>query len=97
MTENAHPEERIAREQCHDAMFVIRDGRGAAHYWSIYHQAVVVIEDGETATVDLPVSHDGQRIETLGDWLAYTRAERGVEHHHVSRSLADHLERSVRA
>jgi len=96
-TDALHAQERTARETHHDAMFVIRDGHGADHFWSIYHQAVVVIEDSETATVDLPVTQNGQRIDSLGDWLEYTRSERGVEHHRVSTGLVDDLQRSVRA
>jgi hypothetical protein len=95
-TNEPHAEERIARETYHDAQFALVDGSGAAHYFSRYHQAVVIVEGDQTATVELPVSADGHRIDSLGDWLAYTRAERGVEHHRVSRSLADDLHRSVR-
>jgi len=96
-TDEPHAQERTARETYHDATFVLRDGHGADHFWSIYHQAVVVIDGDATATVDLPVTQDGQRIDTLGDWLEYTRSERGVEHHRVSAGLVDDLQRSVRA
>lgn len=77
-----------AREHYHDAMFIIRDAAGAAHFWSRYHQAVVVIDGTELATVDLPVEHDGETIDTAAGWLDYTRAERGVDHHRISTSMA---------
>jgi len=96
MTDAVHPQERTAREHYHDAIFALRDGAGAAHFWSRYHQAVVVIEAGETATVELPVTYaDGHTIETLGDWLEYTRAERGVEHDRIDASMADTFTRAV--
>ncbi|RYJ08355.1 hypothetical protein ELS19_17540 [Halogeometricum borinquense] len=67
--------ESIAREQYHDACYLGTDGVGADHFWSIYHQAVVIVSsDGEAVeTVEL----ENTPYETLGEWLDYTETERG--------------------
>lgn len=72
-------QESIARDEFHDANYLGTDGRGATHWWSIYHQAVVVIDAdaGETGTVDLPVRDGDTQLTTLRDWCEYTRRERG--------------------
>lgn len=99
MTYNANPQERTARERYHDALFVIRDGDGRAHYFSRYHQAVVVIapDGGVDYDLTLPVrADDGTEIHDAGDWLAHVRERAGVETHRIGGSLVDDLTRMVR-
>jgi len=49
---NANPQERIARETYHDALYLGTDATGTAHYWSAYHQAIVAVDsDGNTDTL----------------------------------------------
>jgi len=94
-----HTQERIAREHYHDACFVGIDGDGGAHYWSIYHQTVLVL-NGESVAYDLalPVeADDGTPIRTLGEWHSYVFDRAGWAHHRVSESLVADLQRSVRA
>lgn len=61
----------LARAEAHDAHLLGVDTDGDTHFWSIYHQSVVVVRDGETSTIELPVATDSQPLETLGDWVAY--------------------------
>lgn len=65
--------EAIARERFHDASFIGTDGEGDDHFWSIYHQAVVV-SDGETVET---VEFNNTPFSTLPEWLSYTERERG--------------------
>lgn len=68
-------QERTAREHYHDATFVGVDGDGHAHYWSCYHQSVLVLDgdtvEFETVLADTPLS-------TLGEWMEHTRNKRGA-------------------
>ncbi|MFC7071727.1 hypothetical protein ACFQJ7_09780 [Halovenus rubra] len=64
--------ESIARELYHDAQYIGTDGDDAVHFWSLYHQAVVVIDD-EMETYELADTP----LSTLGDWTEHTEAKRG--------------------
>ena len=70
----ADVKESIAREQYHDAQYLGTDGEGAVHFWSIYHQAVVVIDDNEVATYELADTP----LSTLSEWTAHTKRKRGA-------------------
>jgi hypothetical protein len=68
-----------ARERYHDALFFARDADGAAHYWSRYAQAVVVINDGVEYDLTMPVrADDGTVIDSPRDWLDHVDARAGV-------------------
>jgi hypothetical protein len=67
-------QEQAAQEQFHDAMYLGTDGAGADHWWSIYHQAIVVFEpDGTTLSFDFPESKE------LPKWIDRVGDERGWE------------------
>lgn len=90
-------QERIARERYHDATFVGVDGDDAAHYWSRYHQAVVVLDD-ETVTYEVSVpaeADDGTLVTNLREWIEYVRTRRGWDHHRVGSSVIKDLRRVV--
>lgn len=101
MTTNAtaeKPADRLearANEHAHDATYLGTDGDGAVHFWSIYHQLVIVFEtygDLEPETVAIPTYErtTDTTIEGLGDWCEYITATRGAwDELHVSASLAD--------
>ena len=65
--------EGIARERFHDASFIRTDGEGDDHFWSIYHQAVVVSDGESVETVKL----DDTPFSTLREWVKYTGRGRG--------------------
>jgi hypothetical protein len=90
MPNTPNPQERIARERYHDAMLVIVDGEGSAHYWSRYAQALVVVDTAGDVLYDLafPVeADDGTVIDSPAAWLTTVRERVGVETHRISRSL----------
>jgi len=79
-------------------MFVIEDGTGAAHYWSRYHQAMVVVTaDGEVSyDLAFPVrTEDGTPIHTPSDWLEVVRERAGVRSQRISQTVVDDLARVV--
>jgi hypothetical protein len=91
-TQQLRTQESIARDHFHDADFLGTDHTGAAHYWSIYHQSIVVIQGDSHATVNLPVCKDGHCITSLRDWIDYTeRVRGGFTELRVSSSLGDHF------
>jgi len=87
MTTERDRQKRIAQDHYHDAFYVGTDAAGATHWFSLYHQAVVVIEADDVATVELPVSDGGDPIDDLGSWKRYTDAHRGWEECLISESL----------
>lgn len=91
-TTNANPQERIARETYHDAQFIGEDADGGAHYWSVYNQAVVVIEpDHTTETYVLAETP----LSSLADWMEHTRSKRGWERTRVTGSLIESIDHAV--
>jgi len=90
MSTNAHAtEKRIARKHFHDASFVGIDDRGTSHWWSIYAQAIVLVDGDGVETIR--TSDDTNPIDSLGDWREYVAAERGWQDCRIAGSLADHL------
>lgn len=83
----------LAREQCHDADYLGRDHEGVYHYWSIYHQTVVVIDvdERDLATVHIPGETGDSGIAQLGDWVRYVDEERGWTDVYFADSLGDLL------
>jgi len=63
---------QLARAECHDAHLLGVTPNGDTHFWPIYHQATLIVRDGTVGTFELPVAVDGQRLDTLDEW---------VEHH----------------
>jgi len=63
-------QERIAREQYHDAIFLGRSADGTAHWFSRYHQAVVAFEPDGRTTLKF---RDGQM---LSQYVAFVRDRR---------------------
>ncbi|MFC6975660.1 hypothetical protein ACFQL1_14955 [Halomicroarcula sp. GCM10025709] len=86
----------MAREQFTQRPFYVgTDGDGAAHYWSSYAQAILVIDgDGDTERfelADLP-------IDTLGQWCEHVRNEREwATEPRVGGSLVGDLVRGIEA
>ena len=70
----ADDNESIARELYHDAQYLGTDGEGAIHFWSIYHQAVVVIDGDEVDTYELADTP----LSTLSEWTDHTEHKRGA-------------------
>lgn len=72
--------ESIATEHHHDANLVLIDEEGREHYWSIYDQAVVVVDDdGVNYDLSFPVrSDDGSEIRNPGDWRGHVERRGGV-------------------
>lgn len=65
--------ESIARNRFHDASYIGTDGEGGDHFWSMYHQAVVVIDGDDVETYELADTP----FLTLGEWIDHTEAKRG--------------------
>ena len=88
----------IATAECHDADYLGRDNNGVYHYWSIYHQTVVVIDTDtrEVATVRIPGDTGESDIEKLGDWVRYTDQKRGWSELYWAESLGDMLVETLR-
>jgi len=70
-----HPQECTARQTYHDATFLGIDAEGAAHYWSPYHQAAVVVDDGNAETWPLAETP----CRDLAQWAAHVGHRRGWE------------------
>jgi hypothetical protein len=95
MNTNAHAtEKRIARKHFHDASYVGLDDRGTTHWWSIYAQAVVLVDGGDVETIR--TSDDSNPIDSLTDWKAYVAAERGWRDCRIADSITDQLAEATR-
>jgi hypothetical protein len=68
--------ESIARDECHDAFFLGLDAEGTTHWWSPYHQTMVLV-DGPDAVATVPFRSDANDFSTLSDWDDYVADERG--------------------
>jgi len=107
MTTNAtaeKPADRLearANEHAHDATYLGTDGDGAVHFWSIYHQLVIVFDDATDHDPELIAIPNYERstathIGELGDWCEYITATRGAwDELHVSASLGDQFVAAV--
>ena len=88
MAQESNPDQkRTARKHFHDAQYLGTDGEGADHWWSIYHQSLVIFgSDGDAVeTVKLAETP----FSTLKGWTEYTKDERGEwQTLKVSRSMA---------
>lgn len=65
--------ESIARNHFHDAQHIGTDGDCVSHIWSMYHQALVVIDGRDVETYKLADT----TLSTFGDWTDHTEAKRG--------------------
>jgi len=77
----------IATEHCHDAWCVGIDADGASHFWSQYHETVIVV-DGESAD---RFALDETPCATLSDWARHVANQRGWADCRIGGSLVGDL------
>jgi len=86
-------EKDIAQSECFDAWNVGTDADGASHFWSQYHETVIVIDDGDAETYDLA----GTPCETLADWKRHVESQRGWADCRIGGTIADDIQRVAEA
>lgn len=87
-----------ARRHAPDADYLGRDGTDATHFWSIYHQRVIVFHDGSTHSIDVPARMtDGTRIDNLADWVDYIDRRHDWRELRISGGLVDDLRAALEA
>lgn len=82
----------IATEHCHDAWCVGIDADGASHFWSSYHETVIVVADADADVFNL----DETPFGTLGDWKRHVDTKRGWADCRIGGSLAGDLAEAAR-
>lgn len=82
----------IATEHCHDAWCVGIDTDGAAHFWSQYHETVIVVNGTDADVFAL----DETPCRTLDDWRRHVEHKRGWTECRIGGSLVDDLAEAVK-
>lgn len=91
MNEAILTQKDIAQQHCHDAWCVGVDSDGGSHFWSQYHQTVIVVNGTDADVFEL----GDTPCNTLGCWKQYVKEELGWSDCRIGGSLADEVAEAV--